>query len=198
MPISGAGVVARIGSSVSTGVETRVASSSTSTASEAYKHVPELHGGRLALADASAEGNCPDDGRGAPWNQRALQRTSSAIGRPDQRRAEDASHRGLSEVEFPHSGKHSGLTDTDGTSDGCDPAVAEGLGLCLYRQATLPLVEVRPTRLELGCQQGPLPLQPAHARATNYRTESHELKICAHLTMSLFGTVIQSSQGVRP
>jgi hypothetical protein len=37
---------------------------------------------------------------------------------------------------------------------------------------------VRQNHLELGRQHGPLPIKPAHARPTNHRTESHELKIC--------------------
>ncbi|MFF5505857.1 hypothetical protein [Streptomyces roseolus] len=41
---------------------------------------------------------------------------------------------------------------TGGMGDCSDPAVAEGLGLRPYQQATLPLVEVRQNRLELGCQ----------------------------------------------
>jgi hypothetical protein len=56
--------------------------------------------------------------------------------------------------------------------------MSQRLGLCTYQQATLPLVEVRQNRLELGCQHGPLLFQPAHAGPTNHRAESHELKIC--------------------
>ncbi|MFD5450616.1 hypothetical protein ACWDTR_28280 [Streptomyces sp. NPDC003470] len=37
--------------------------------------------------------------------------------------------------------------------------MAEGLGLHPYQQATLPLVEVRQNRLELGGQHNPLPIQ---------------------------------------
>jgi hypothetical protein len=90
----------------------------------------------------------------------------------------DASQRDLSGVEFPHSDRHSGLTNTGGAGDCSDPAVAEGLGLRPYQQATLSLVDVRQNRLELSCQHGPLPIQPAHARPTNRRTESHESMIC--------------------
>lgn len=97
------------------------------------------------------------------------------------RRAGDASQRCLSGVEFPHSDRHSGLTDTGGTGDCSDPAVAEGLGFRPYQQATLPLVEVRHNRLELGCQHGPLPVQLALSRATNHQAESYELKICTPL-----------------
>lgn len=77
-----------------------------------------------------------------------------------------------------HSDRHSGRTDTGGTGDCSDPAVAERLGLRPCQQATLPLVKVRKNRLERGCQHGPLPIQPAHARPTNHRTESYESKIC--------------------
>lgn len=91
---------------------------------------------------------------------------------------EDASQWNLSGVEFPHSRRHSGLTDTGGTGDRSDPAVAEGLGLHPCQQATLPLVEVRQNRLELGGQHNPLPIQTAHARPTNHPTRSHKLMIC--------------------
>ncbi|MFD0065014.1 hypothetical protein [Streptomyces sp. NPDC056690] len=59
--------------------------------------------------------------------------------------------------------------------------MAEGLGLRSYQQATLPFVKVRQYRLKLGCQNGPLLFQPAHAGSTNHRAESHELKICTPL-----------------
>ncbi|MEV0281801.1 hypothetical protein AB0I22_36200, partial [Streptomyces sp. NPDC050610] len=34
-----------------------------------------------------------------------------------------------------------------------------------------------------GCQHSPLTFQPAHARPTNHRAESHELKICTPYTL---------------
>lgn len=108
-------------------------------------------------------------------------------------RPTDTTQRGLSAAEFPHSGRHSGLTDTGGTSNRSDPVVAEGLGLRPYRQATLPLVEVRHNRLELGCQRGPLPIQPAHARPTNHQAESHELKICTPLGTRI-PTLVQTAK----
>lgn len=52
----------------------------------------------------------------------------------------DTSQWRLPGVEFPHSDRHCGLTDTGGPGDCSDPAVAEGLGLRPYQQATLPLV----------------------------------------------------------
>ncbi|WP_406336782.1 hypothetical protein [Streptomyces sp. NBC_00203] len=56
--------------------------------------------------------------------------------------------------------------------------MTEGLGFRPYQQATLPLVEVRQNRPELGCQHGLLLLQRAHARPTSHQPESHELLIC--------------------
>ena len=49
----------------------------------------------------------------------------------------DASQRDVSGGEFAYSGRHPGLTDTGGAGDRSDPAMAEGLGLRPYQQATL-------------------------------------------------------------
>ncbi|WP_406469249.1 hypothetical protein [Streptomyces sp. NBC_01594] len=54
--------------------------------------------------------------------------------------------------------------------------------LCTYQQTTLPLVEMRQNRLELRRQNSPCLVHPAHARPTNHRAKSHELKICTPLT----------------
>lgn len=93
----------------------------------------------------------------------------------------DASQRGLPGAEVSQAGGHSGFPDAGGTGNSSDPAMAERLGLRPYQQTTLTLVEMQQNRPELGCQHSLLTPQPAHARPTNHRAESHNVKICTPL-----------------